>query len=151
MIWRPHVTVAAVVEQDGRFLLVEEDTKEGVRLNQPAGHLEQGESLIDAVIRETVEETAWEFAPEALVGIYMWPRPDGDITYLRFAFTGRLLHHHAGQALDTGIRRAVWMDADELAAARPMHRSPQVERTVQDYLAGRRVPLDVLNHLYSET
>lgn len=149
MIWRPHVTVAAVVEQEGRFLLVEEDTKEGVRLNQPAGHLEQGESLIDAVIRETLEETAWEFAPEALVGIYMWPKPDSDITYLRFAFAGRLMRHHSGRPLDAGIRRTVWMSPDELAATREMHRSPQVERSVQDCLAGRRVSLDVLNYLDS--
>ncbi|MEJ2107317.1 MAG: NUDIX hydrolase [Acidiferrobacteraceae bacterium] len=147
MIWRPHVTVAAVVERDGRFLFVEEDTDEGVRLNQPAGHLESGESLTDAAIRETREETAWDFAPDALVGIYLWPYPRRDRTYLRFAFSGHLLTHHPEQSLDKGIRRTVWLSLDELAAARAIHRSPQVEQGVRDYLAGQRVSLEILRHM----
>src|SRR6185369_17877102 len=89
--WKPNVTVAAVVERDGRFLLVEEETAEGVRFNQPAGHLEEGESLLEAVAREALEETRYRFRPTALVGIYQWPRPQGDITYLRFAFAGEIL------------------------------------------------------------
>jgi ADP-ribose pyrophosphatase YjhB (NUDIX family) len=151
MVWKPHVTVAAVVEREGRFLLVEEDTDDGVRLNQPAGHLEAGESLTDAVIRETLEETAWEFVPEALIGVYLWPHPHRDRTYLRFSFCGRLGQHHPDRALDEGIRRALWMNLSELEAAPERHRSPQVAQTVRDYLAGRRAPLDLLNYLHTDS
>ena len=107
--WKPNVTVAAVVEREGRFLLVEEETSAGLRLNQPAGHLEPGESLIEAAVRETLEETAHEFLPESLVGIYQWPRPDGELTYLRFAFGGTVGEALAGRTLDTGIVRAIWL------------------------------------------
>ncbi len=143
--WRPNVTVAAVIERDGRFLLVEEETPEGLRLNQPAGHLEQGESLTDACVRETLEETAWHFVPTALVGIYLWPRPQGDITYLRFAFCGELGAHEE-RALDTGIVRALWLTPEEMAATRERHRSPLILQCVADHLAGRRYPLDLLHH-----
>ncbi|MDH4285009.1 MAG: NUDIX hydrolase, partial [Gallionellaceae bacterium] len=116
MIWKPNVTVAAIIEQDGRFLLVEEHTSLGIRFNQPAGHLEADESLLTAVAREALEETAYEFEPQHLVGIYRWPAPQSDITYLRFAFAGRALTHHPERALDEGIIRAVWMTPQEISA-----------------------------------
>lgn len=142
--WKPNVTVAAVVERDGRFLLVEEQTSDGTRFNQPAGHLEAGESLQDAVIRETLEESAWRFTPTALVGIYQYHQADSGISYLRFAFTGELADHDAGRKLDTGIVRALWMPAAEIRANRAKHRSPLLMRCVDDYLAGRRYPLQLL-------
>lgn len=146
MIWKPNVTVAALVERDGRFLLVEEETPDGVRLNQPAGHLDEGESLVAACAREALEETAWQVAPEALVGVYQWRRPAGDVTYLRFAFAARALSHEAGRALDHGILRALWLTPEEIAASQAQHRSPLVARCVADYLAGRRFPLDLILH-----
>jgi len=145
-VWKPNVTVAAVIERDGRFLLVEEETEDGVRINQPAGHLDQGESLAAACAREALEETAWHFTPTALVGVYQWPRLRGDITYLRFAFSGELGEHEAGRALDAGILRAVWMTADEVRASAQRHRSPLIGQCVSDYLAGRRFPLDLVRH-----
>jgi ADP-ribose pyrophosphatase YjhB (NUDIX family) len=145
-IWKPNVTVAALVERDGRFLLVEEETPEGIRFNQPAGHLDEGESLMEACARETLEESAWRFRPNALVGIYMWPRPQGDITYLRFAFAGTLGEEQAGRSLDTGILRTVWLTPQEIEASQERHRSPLVWQCVQDYLAGKRYPLDILRH-----
>jgi 8-oxo-dGTP pyrophosphatase MutT (NUDIX family) len=144
MVWKPDVTVAAVVERDGRFLLVEERTERGLLFNQPAGHLEADESIVAAVVRETLEETAWEFVPEHLIGVYRW-RPSGNkVTYVRFAFSGRLGAHHADRALDTGIVRAVWLSPDEIRAGRDRHRSPLVARCMEDYLAGIRAPLDLL-------
>jgi 8-oxo-dGTP pyrophosphatase MutT (NUDIX family) len=145
-IWKPNVTVAALIEREGRFLLVEEETEDGLRFNQPAGHLDEGESLVAACAREALEETAWGFTPTALVGIYQWPRPQGDITYLRFAFSGELGEHEAGRALDAGILRAVWMTPDEIRANADRHRSPLVLQCVTDYLAGRRFPLELLRH-----
>jgi 8-oxo-dGTP pyrophosphatase MutT (NUDIX family) len=145
-IWKPNVTVAALIEREGRFLLVEEETDDGLRFNQPAGHLDEGESLPAACAREAMEETAWSFAPTALVGIYQWPRPQRDITYLRFAFAGDLGAHEEGRVLDDGILRAVWMTPDEIRATADRHRSPLVWQCVSDYLAGRRFPLDLLRH-----
>lgn len=144
--WFPHVTVAAVVERDGRFLLVEEHTADGVRLNQPAGHLEHGESLEAACVREALEETAHRVAVAALVGIYNWERPAGDITYLRFAFACHALEAVPGLALDEGIIRSVWLGRDEIAAEAPRLRSPLVLQCIDDYLAGRRFPLDLIRH-----
>lgn len=146
MIWKPNVTVAALVEREGRFLLVEEETDDGVRLNQPAGHLDQGESLLNACAREALEETAWHVMPEALVGIYQWTRPAGDITYLRFAYAARPLAHEPDRKLDTGILRAVWLTPEELRACSERHRSPLVMRCVEDYLAGKRFALDLVHH-----
>ena len=144
MIWKPNVTVAAVVERDGRFLLVEEHTERGLLFNQPAGHLEADESIVAAVARETLEETAWDFSPRHLVGVYRW-RPSGsEVTYLRFAFSGVLGTHHADRALDEGIVRAVWLSPDEIRNGRDRHRSPLVVRCMEDYLAGIRAPLDLL-------
>lgn len=146
MVWRPNVTVAAVIERDGRFLLVEEQTDQGLMFNQPAGHLEAEESLAAGAARETLEETAYEFTPEHLIGIYRWRHPDRSITYLRFAFAGRLGTHHEDRPLDTGIVRAVWLTPDEIRANRDRHRSPLVVRCMEDYLHGMRAPLDLLVH-----
>ena len=145
--WKPSVTVAAVIERDGRFLLVEEETAEGVRLNQPAGHLDPGESLLAAAARETLEETAFIFTPTQLIGVYLWraERTGGEAaTYLRFAFGGDLGEHDPGRALDHGILRALWLTREEIAARAAQHRSPLVQRCVDDYLAGVRYPLDLL-------
>lgn len=145
-IWKPNVTVAAVVERDGRFLVVEEETEDGLRFNQPAGHLDRGESLVNAAAREALEETAHVFRPEFLVGIYQWPRPAGDITYLRFAFGGSITGFDPERKLDTGIVRAVWLTLDELRATRERHRSPLILQCCEDYMAGRRYPLDLIRH-----
>ena len=145
-IWKPNTTVAALIEREGRFLLVEEETDDGIRINQPAGHLDEGESLVAACTREALEETAWHFHPQALVGIYQWPRPQGDLTYLRFAFAGELGAHEPGRLLDEGILRALWMTPAEIAASREHHRSPLVLQCVEDWLNGRRYPLDLIRH-----
>lgn len=145
-VWRPHVTVAAVIERDGRFLMVEEETADGLRLNQPAGHLEEGESLLAAAVRETLEESAHDFVPACLVGIYQWPRPQGDISYLRFAFGGEARATTVERDLDEGIVRTLWLSADELRAAVAQHRSPLVMQCVDDWLAGRRFDLDLVRH-----
>jgi 8-oxo-dGTP pyrophosphatase MutT (NUDIX family) len=144
MVWKPDVTVAAVVERDGRFLLVEEHTERGLLFNQPAGHLEADESIIAAVIRETLEETAWEFSPEHLIGVYRWRPSSSEVTYVRFAFSGHLGTHHPNRALDTGIMRAVWLSPEEIRAGHDRHRSPLVVRCMEDYLAGIRAPLGLL-------
>jgi 8-oxo-dGTP pyrophosphatase MutT (NUDIX family) len=146
MIWKPNVTVAAIIEQDGKFLLVEEETSQGLRFNQPAGHWEPGESLIAGTIREALEESAYDFEPEFLTGIYRWRAPESDTTYLRFAFCGKLLDHHPDRRLDEGIVHAVWLTPDEIRATQDRHRSPLILRCVEDYLAGKRYPLDLLVH-----
>lgn len=145
-IWKPHVVVAALVEQDGRYLMVEETTEDGVRYNQPAGHLEAHESLLDAVVRETLEETAHHFEPEALLGIYRWRSPQQDRVYLRFAFIGNITGFDPTLALDAGILRALWLTPAEINALKPQHRSPLVAQCIADYQAGRRYPLDLLTH-----
>ena len=146
MVWKPHVTVAAVAERDGKFLLVEEHTEDGIRYNQPAGHLECRESLADAVIRETLEETGYHFLPKALVGVYNWRNEARDMTYLRFAFAGDVVGHDAGRALDEGIIAAHWLTPDEIRARREQHRSPLIVRCMEDWLAGRRYPLELIAH-----
>ena len=147
MIWKPHVVVAAIIERDGKFLLVEEKAEGRLVLNQPAGHLDEGESLLDAVARETLEETAWRFTPEALLGVYRWQHPAKGITYLRFAFAGQVTHHEESRALDRDIVRTLWLSPEEIRAERARHRSPQVERCLSDYLAGQRYPLELLAEL----
>ena len=145
--FRPSVTVAAIVEQAGRFLLVEEDTPEGLRLNNPAGHLEAGESLVQAVVREALEETARAFVPEALLGVYMArsaPPSSADTTYVRFAFRGRIGAPEPGRALDAGIVRTLWLTPEEIRACRARHRSPLVLRCVEDHRAGVRHRLAAL-------
>ena len=152
--WKPSVTVAAVIARDfdgvQKFLLVEEETRDGLRLNNPAGHLDPGESPEDGCARETLEETAHHFKPTFVVGIYMSRfervQADGtlDITYLRFAYCGELGAHVEGQPLDEGIVRTVWLTADEVRASVDRHRSPLLLRCMEDYLAGRRYPLDMV-------
>lgn len=146
-LWKPSVTVAAVIERDAHFLLVEEETSDGIRFNQPAGHLDPGESLIEAVSREALEETAHEFTPTSLVGMYMSrylsARTGEEVTYLRFAFTGEV-GATLDRPLDVGILRAVWMTREEMEACRELHRSPLVMQCVDDYLQGKRSPLSVI-------
>lgn len=147
MQWMPHATVAAIVEDNGKFLLVEEATERGNRFNQPAGHLEDNESLIEAVIRETLEETAYTFKPESLLGVYHWKHEHNDTTYLRFAYIGSVSHHQPNLALDEGIIRAVWMTVDEIRSNAMLMRSPQVLTCIEDYLSGQQFPLSVITHL----
>jgi len=152
--FKPSVTVAAVIFHQGRFLLVEEETVAGVRLNQPAGHLDAGETLVHAVVREALEETAHHVIPEALIGVYLarfTHAPSAtDVTYLRFAIACRLDTERAGgaleagRALDQGILRALWLDPGILRARRAEHRSDLVLQVVDDFEAGRRLPLDCL-------
>jgi ADP-ribose pyrophosphatase YjhB (NUDIX family) len=150
--WKPSVTVAAIIEREGRFLLIEEHTADGLRLNNPAGHLDPGESPQSACAREALEETAYVFTPTALVGIYLnrFQRParDGqpeqDITYLRMAYCGNVGEAMAGRALDTGIVRTLWMSADEVRASHARHRSPLVLQCIEDYLRGQRYPLELV-------
>jgi len=146
MVWKPNVTVAAVIERDGRFLLVEEETSQGVRFNQPAGHLEADESILEAVKREVLEESAYHFVPQHLLGIYRWHSGDSNTTYLRFSFTGRITGQDPDRLLDDGILQALWMTPDEIRASQPRHRSPLILRCVDDYLDNKRYPLDLLVH-----
>jgi ADP-ribose pyrophosphatase YjhB (NUDIX family) len=146
--WKPSVTVAAVIERESRFLLVEEETPEGLRLNNPAGHLDPGESPAEGCAREALEETAHRFTPTALVGVYLsrhrQPDTGTDVTYLRLAFCGALGPQEPGRALDTGIVRTVWMTPQEVRASASRHRSPLVLACMEDYLAGRRLPLETV-------
>jgi len=141
---RPTVTVATIVPREGAFLFVEEQTPEGLRLNQPAGHLEAGESIVEAARRETLEETGWYVRPVTLVGIYRWRAAEGAPTFVRFAFVATPEAHDAGRALDEGIVRALWLGYDEVAARRAMHRSPLVMRCLDDFRAGASSPLAIL-------
>lgn len=144
--WAPHVTVATVVSRAGQLLLVEEE-KHGRRvLNQPAGHLEPGESLVEAAVRETREETGWEVRPSAFVGAYQWDAPDGK-PFLRFAFAAEPVRHYPDQPLDTGIVRALWLTPAALQADMARLRSPLVWQAVSDWLAGQRHPLSMLRQV----
>lgn len=147
--WTPHVVVACVIERDGRFLLVEERIPglPGLVLNQPAGHWEAGETLVAGAQRETLEETGWDVRPTALLGLYHHDPDNLSYGFLRVAFVAEALSQRPDHALDTGIERALWMTRDELAAESPRHRSPMVLRCIDDYLAGRRFPLDLIAHL----
>ncbi len=145
MRWKPNVTVAAIVECDQKFLLVEENADNHIVFNQPAGHLEKDESLIDAVKREVLEETAWEFIPQAIVGFYMYPDQHSDITYLRLCFSGTCENHHPEQALDDGIIQAVWLNKEEIKENEDKMRSPMVTQCIDDYLSGKKYPLDLIN------
>jgi len=144
MVWKPHVTVAAVIEKDNRFLLVEETTSNGIAFNQPAGHLEAGESLIDAVKREVWEETAWRFEPQALVAVQLWRKTPELPSFLRFCFSGDAHSHDPGQALDEGIIDTHWLNHKEITARAERLRSPLVQLTIEEYLKGCRHPLSLL-------
>lgn len=147
MVWKPNVTVAAIVEQDGKFLLVEEEAGGIAVLNQPAGHLQDNESLLSAVTRETLEETAWRFQPEHLIGVYRWRHSADPVTYIRFCFSGTVSGHDPQRSLDRGIIQALWLSATEIKQQVTRHRSPQVQRCLDDYLAGQRHPLDLITDL----
>lgn len=147
MQWKPNTTVAAIAQQNSRFLLVEESINGKLVYNQPAGHLEYGETLIEAVKREVLEETAWEFEPESLIGVYLYPNPhQSEITYLRFCFYGNCIEEHIGQVLDNGINRAVWLTSEEIEKKQKRLRSPLVARCVKDFQNGKRYPLDFIHH-----
>lgn len=156
-VWKPHVVVAAVVEIDGKFLVVEEHTSDGVRFNQPAGHWEANETLTEAVVRETLEETGYHFRPTALLGIYRYAapkkiapnkiEPNKPITYLRFAFRGEITGQVENAQLDDGIIGPQWLTYEALAACPEKHRSPLVMHGINDYLAKKSYPLELLSHL----
>lgn len=147
MVWKPDVTVAAIVERDQRFLVVEERINNRLVINQPAGHVEDAETLIAAVVRETLEETAWEFEPRWLIGIYLWRHPRSGRTTLRFAFTGEVSAHDPSRELDAPIIAAHWLSRAELQQRGEQLRTPLVLRCIDDYLAGQRLPLDALGNL----
>ncbi|OHX13228.1 NUDIX hydrolase [Chromobacterium sphagni] len=145
--WRPNTTVAAIIEQNGRFLMVEEDTADGLRLNQPAGHLEHGETLLQAVVRETREESGWHFTPQGLTGIYLADRPDSDITYLRFAFHGSAAAPPQPARLDAGIVAVHWLSFEDISAQRHRLRSPVALQCLADHLSGIIYPLELIRDL----
>ncbi len=146
--WKPSVTVAAIIERDGRYLLVEEHTPEGLKLNNPAGHLDPGESPQQGVVREALEETARVFTPECLVGVYLSrfrrPASGEDVTYVRFAFGGTVGEADPARALDDGIVRTLWLTLDEVRASRDRHRSALVLKCIADHAAGVRLPLSAI-------
>ena len=147
MIWKPHMTVAALIENDGRFLMVQERISGESVYNQPAGHLEDNETLIDAVIRETREETAWHFEPESVTGIYRWRHPENHETFIRVSFSGKGLFHDPACELDSCIERTLWLTAEEIRCQPDKLRSPLVLRSIDDYLAGSAYPLSLLTSL----
>jgi 8-oxo-dGTP pyrophosphatase MutT (NUDIX family) len=145
--WNAHITAACVIEREGRFLLVEERIAGGLVLNQPAGHWDEGETLFQAALRETLEESAWDVELTGVLGIYAYKPEELEHGFLRVAFVARALRHHPQRALDNGIERAVWLTREELVAEAARHRSPMVLRCVDDYRSGRRYPLDLVAHL----
>jgi len=146
-VWKPHATVAAVIERDGRYLMVEELIRGQTVYNQPAGHLDPNESIVDAAIRETKEETAWDFKPEYISGIYRWEQTETGRCFLRFSFVGSCENHDTEQTLDDGIVRAIWLSRDELAAQPEKLRSPMVLTCIDDYVAGKKYPLELLTDI----
>ena len=142
--WQPHVVVAAIVERDGRYLMVEEFINGELRLNQPAGHWEAGETLLEAVTRETLEEAAWDIEPRAFLGAYIWQPNSLPYPFVRFAFVADAVRHHPDRQLDEGIVRALWLTREELLSRAVEWRSPSVIQCIDDYEAGRRFPLDMI-------
>lgn len=147
MRWTPHVTVAAVLRNDNRFLLVQEDIAGNQVINQPAGHLEDNETLFAATRREVLEETGWHYKPTELVGIYHWKAPTTNETFLRFCFTGDLLEHDAARELDSCIEQVLWLTKEELEQRTTQLRSPMVMRCIHDFANGSRLDLSVIDHL----
>lgn len=145
-VWMPHVTVAAVVERNGRFLLIEEDVNDETVVNQPAGHWEEGETFAQAAVRETLEETGWSIEITGLVGVYEYKPPELDYAFVRFAFSAKPISHDPQQVLDEGIRRWFWMDQYELRQEIYRHRSPMVQQCVEDYWTVKRWPLSLIRH-----
>jgi len=143
-VWCPHVTVACVIADGDRFLMVEEEVRGVRQFNQPAGHLEPHETLVDAALRETLEETGWEVALDHFVGVQQWYSPVHDHQIVRFAFAGHTVRHHPERQLDAGIVRAAWMPYAEIAALGERLRSPLVLATLDDWLAGQRLSLATL-------
>ena len=146
-IWTPHATVAALIERDGRYLMVREHTRHGIRINQPAGHWEAGETLLDAVCREVLEESGYEFTPTALLGIYVSDKDDKSVTYLRMTFIGTVNDAPVHDELDDGIIEAVWMTPDEIMAERAIHRNPIVTQCLTDYINGQKLDLALVKDL----
>lgn len=146
-IWRPHVTVACVIAQGERYLMVEEEVAGRIVYNQPAGHLDDGESLLQAAVRETLEETGWTVQPEHFIGVHQWRSTEHGDAVLRFSFAARALSHDPQQRLDDGIRRAFWLSRAEIAALGDRLRSPLILLSIDAWLAGSRLPLDVLHYL----
>ncbi|PCJ47168.1 MAG: NUDIX hydrolase [Moraxellaceae bacterium] len=144
MIWTPHATVATIVENDGKFLLVEERSNNADVINQPAGHVEKGESIIDAAIRETLEETGWLVSPEYLVGIYTYTAPYNDITYYRFCFAASTVKFLEDSPIDSDIQGQCWLTIDEINQKQAMHRGPLVALCIKDYLDGKQFPLSLI-------
>ena len=144
MIWKPNVTVASIVELDGKFLMVEEESPNGPVLNQPAGHLELDESMEDAVVRETLEETGYSFTPEAIVGSYLWHNGGNETTYYRTTYVGTVCDVTIATELDEGIIRALWMTHTEILANKDRLRSPVILESLDDYLLGKNYPLDLI-------
>jgi len=149
MTWRPDLTVAAIVQRDDRFLVVEERIRGRLVFNQPAGHVEDGESILDAVVRETLEETAWRFQPRHLLGLYVWRNEDTGRSFLRVAIAGDVDSRAPERRLDHGIVAAHWLTREQLLAQPSRLRSPLVLACIDDHLAGRRHDLSALNHLGS--
>jgi len=146
-VWTPHLTVAAIIEQAGRFLMVEEYSEGRVVLNQPAGHVEEDETLLQAVIRETLEESGRVLSPKAITGLYRWRSPLNGITYMRIAFCGSCSERERDITLDSDIITTHWLDLDALSARAAQLRSPLVTRSIQDYLGGQRYPLDLIDEI----
>lgn len=150
MIWRPDLAAAAIVQQGNRFLIVEERIRSSLLFNQPAGHVDDGESIVDAAVRETLEETAWHFVPRALLGIYLWRNPENGHSILRVAISGEVTGHEAGRVLDKPVVAAHWMEREQLLAQPDRLRSPLVMRCIDDYLAGHRHELSALSYLSAQ-
>jgi NADH pyrophosphatase NudC (nudix superfamily) len=144
MVWKPHVTVAAVIEKDNKFLLVEENTDNGIAFNQPAGHLENGETIITAISREVNEETAWQFEPAHIIAIQLWRKNSEYPSFLRVCFAGKVHTHNPKQNLDDDIIETHWLSREQIAEKQSQLRSPLVLKTVDAYLSGNRYPLSLL-------
>ena len=147
MSWHPHLTVAAILETNQQYLLVEERVDGQLVINQPAGHVEDNESLLQAVIRETHEETAWHFEPTHLIGVYHWQHPHNKQTFIRFCFSGVLLNQDHGASLDPDIEQAIWLSYEDVVKRQPQHRSPLVLNCINDYRAGHRHTLELIHTL----